>query len=341
MADLQVAHDQLAELRGLAESDLNEADDQPEIEGPEDQEHQDQHEIEDPEEQELEDKPEFPSGGGDSPGNHDSPPPDHGPTPPPPGHSPATPPPSPPRSPGGSSGGGSPGGGSPIQVYLPTEASIPHYSALKRFTAAEIHPWDPATVGIILIIVMIKATLTKRMQIPPNFLFPFRNPLIRAPIPVTGYRSELITGANVLALMATETPLWLIAVSYAALEEDHMIAYWESTHYFEITSAMTDADSDHFTYHQDQPDIDFLLDPYFLHLPTKQDRVRWYPGSVSRAANLTQPTANLPEPTDLITVLFECDQEDPWRNHYRDPGSAHSSLSIPRLVNKFNHPAAP
>ncbi|OWZ07953.1 reverse transcriptase [Phytophthora megakarya] len=164
-----------------------------------------------------------------------------------------------------------------------------------------------------------------------------------------------------------ETPLWRIAVSYAALEEDHMIAYWESTHYFEITSAMTDADSDLFTYHQGQrqrrirageswrkllgevvlvmraqwADIDFLLDPYFLHLPTKQDRVRWYPGSVSRAANLTQPTANLPEPTDLITVLFECDQADPWRNHYRDPGSAHPSLSIPCLVNKFNPPAAP
>ncbi|OWY97176.1 hypothetical protein PHMEG_00032359 [Phytophthora megakarya] len=120
---------------------------------------------------------------------------------------------------------------------------------------------------------MIKATLTKRLPILPNFLFPFRNPMIRAPIPVTGYRSELITGANVLALMATEswrmlgqrrstpltfdhnlhrqaaTPLWRIAVSYAALEEDHMIGYWESTHYLEITKVMAAADSDLFTYH--------------------------------------------------------------------------------------------
>ncbi|OWZ03124.1 hypothetical protein PHMEG_00025204 [Phytophthora megakarya] len=146
-----------------------------------------------------------------------------------------------------------------------------------------------------------------------------------------------------------------------------MIAYWESTHYLEITKVMAAADSDLFTYHQDRrqrriragessrkllgdvvlmmsaqwADIDILLDPYLLHLPTKQDRVRWYPGSVSRAANLTQPTANLPEPTDLITALFECDQADTWRNHYRDPGSAHPSLSIPRLVNKFNPQAAP
>ncbi|OWY91355.1 hypothetical protein PHMEG_00040098, partial [Phytophthora megakarya] len=88
-------------------------------------------------------------------------------------------------------------------------------------------------------------------------------------------------------------------------------------------------------------DIDILLDSYFLHLPTKQDRVRWYPGSVFRAANLAQPTANPPEPIDLITALFECDQADPWRNHFRDPGSVHPSRNIPRLVNKFNPPAAP
>ncbi|OWY90509.1 hypothetical protein PHMEG_00041339, partial [Phytophthora megakarya] len=88
-------------------------------------------------------------------------------------------------------------------------------------------------------------------------------------------------------------------------------------------------------------DVDLLLDPYFLHLPTKQDRVRWYPGSVSRAANLAQPTANIPEPIDLITALFECDQADTWRNHYRDPGSVHPSRNIPRLVQKFNPPAAP
>ncbi|OWY90429.1 hypothetical protein PHMEG_00041447, partial [Phytophthora megakarya] len=130
-------------------------------------------------------------------------------------------------------------------------------------------------------------------------------------------------------------------------------AYWESTHYLEITTAMANADSDLFTYHANRrkrrmrvgeswrklmgdmvvmmrakwADVDLLLDPYFLHLPTKQDRVRWYPGSVSRAANLAQPTANLPEPIDLITALFECDQADPWRNHFRDPVRREISLA--------------
>ncbi|OWY97024.1 hypothetical protein PHMEG_00032547 [Phytophthora megakarya] len=415
MADLQLAHDQLGELRVLAKSDLNEADvllthlasriresqaaripkreqsspssppqlpplkapcsdrptspppdqdqpeieglehedfeDQPEIEGPEHEEIEDQPEIEGPEGEGTEDKPEISSGGGGGSDDGDSSPSDHGPS---------TPPPTPPGSPGGSSGGGSPGGGSPLQLnppLFPAEASIPLSSTVKIFTAAEITPWDPAIVGTVPILVMIPATLTKRL--PPGFLFPVRTPFVPAPIPVTGYRSELITGANNRPTPLTfdhnlhrraATPLWRIAVSYAALEEDHLIAYWKSTHYLEITKAMATADHDLLVYHQDQrqrrirageswrrllgecvlmmraqwADIDVLLDP-----------PAGFPGLG------TLPTANLPEPTDLITALFEGDQADPWRNHYRDPGPAHPSLQIPRLVVKFNPPAAP
>ncbi|OWY94536.1 LOW QUALITY PROTEIN: hypothetical protein PHMEG_00035701 [Phytophthora megakarya] len=296
--------------------------------------------------QELEDKREIPSGGGGSPGDHDSPPPDHGPTTPPPspspGRRPTTPPPSPPRSPGGSPGGGSPGGLHP--PLFPAEANIPHYSDLKLFTAAEIYPWDPIIVGTVPIIAMIQATLTKRMPIPANFL----ESLLFGGSPTRGWlllgvdhRCQRFGSYGYRAVAhawpasphsldlrsqpssAGAAPLWRIAVAYAALEEVHMIAYWESSHYLEITSVMAAADSDLFTYHQDRrqrrirageswrkllgdmvvmmmakwADVDLLLDPYFLHLPTKQDRVRWYPGSVSRAANLAQPTANLPEPT--------------------------------------------
>ncbi|OWY95255.1 hypothetical protein PHMEG_00034788, partial [Phytophthora megakarya] len=153
---------------------------------------------------------------------------------------------------------------------------IPLYSTIKIFTVAEITPWDPTIVGTMPILAMISATLTKQLPIPPGFLFPVRTPFVRAPIPVTGYRSELITGANVLALNATApwrmlghkpptpltfdhnlhrragTLLWGIAVSYDALEEDHLIAYWESTHYLEITKAMAAADPDLFVYHQDR-----------------------------------------------------------------------------------------
>ncbi|OWZ12635.1 hypothetical protein PHMEG_00014175 [Phytophthora megakarya] len=379
MADLQQAHDQLGELRDLAEGDLAEDDlllthlasriresqaarmpkrdrNNPEIEGPKGEE--------------LEDKREIPGGGGGDPDDDNPPSSEDGSS---------TPPPSPHRSPGGS-----PGGGSSPQLnppLFPAEANVPLHSTTRIFTAAEITPWDPAIVVSIPIIAMIQSTLAKWLPIPPGFLFPARSPFVRAPIPRSGYRSELITGANLVLRRNRPTRLtfdhnlhwrannllWQIAVSYAGLEEDHLIAYWESTHYLEVTKAMLASDPDLFIYHQDQRqrricvgdrwrklfgaclpmmrsqwvDIDLLLDPYFLHLPMPQHRVRWYPGSVSRAVNLAQPTANLPEPTDLITALFECGQADPWWNHYRDSGTAHPSLQIPRLANKFNPPAAP
>ncbi|OWZ03157.1 hypothetical protein PHMEG_00025158 [Phytophthora megakarya] len=202
---------------------------------------------------------------------------------------------------------------------------------------------------------MIPATLTERLLIPSGFLYAARMPPIRALIPRTDYRSELITGANVLTLQATQpwlalqnhppsltfdrhlhrranTPLWRIAVSYAGLGADHLQAYCESTHYLGITKEICISDLDLLQYHRDRrpswrslvqtacgvsPDdadpFDLLLNPYFLHLPTTQDRVRWYLGSVN----------------------------DPCRNHFRDQPADHLSLQIPHLVNKFNPPAAP
>ncbi|OWY94882.1 hypothetical protein PHMEG_00035265 [Phytophthora megakarya] len=154
------------------------------------------------------------------------------------------------------------------------------------------------------------------------------------------------------------TPLWRIAVLYAALEEDHMIAYSESTHYLEITKAMADADSDLFTYHQDRrlmtgPEAETVgrmspsdegpvgryrrpVGPLF---PTSADstglgtlvsQIGLQRGQ-SYAADSESPRADRPDH----------DPADPWRNHYRDPGPAHPSLQIPRLVNKFNPPPAP
>ncbi|OWZ17319.1 hypothetical protein PHMEG_0008755 [Phytophthora megakarya] len=275
---------------------------------------------------------------------------------------------SPGGSPGGGSPGGSPGGGSPLQLnppLFPPEVSVPSHSTVRVFTAAEIPPWDPAIVGSVPIIAMIQATLTKRLPIPPGFMYPARTPFVRLWLVLRRNRPTPLTFDHNLHRRAN-APLWRIAVSYAGPEEDHLIAYWESAHYLEITKAMLASDPDLFVYHQDRrqrrirvgdrwrkllgaclpmmrsqwADIDLLLDPYFLHLPMPQDRARWFPGSVSRATNLAQPTANLPESTDLITAQFECDQADPWHNHFGNPGTAHPSLQIPRLANKFNPPAA-
>ncbi|OWZ14593.1 hypothetical protein PHMEG_00011902 [Phytophthora megakarya] len=296
MADLQLAHDQLGELR---EEDLPEADlllthlasriregqatrmpkrdrsppsSPPQLlplktprggrptSPPTDQ---DNPEIEGPEGEELEDKREIPGGGGSDPGDDNLPSSENGSS---------TPPSSPPGSPGGSPGGGSPGGGSPLQLnppLFPAEASVPLHSTIKIFTAAETTAWDPAIVGSIPMIAMIQSTLTKRLPIPPGFLFPARTPFVRAtytqdrlPFRADHRRKRVGPdgyGANRPTPLSFDhnlhrrgnSSLWRIAVSYAGLEEDYLIAYWESAHYLEITKAMLTSDPDLFIYHQD------------------------------------------------------------------------------------------
>ncbi|KAL3656665.1 hypothetical protein V7S43_018444 [Phytophthora oleae] len=108
-------------------------------------------------------------------------------------------------------------------------------------------------VGSPAIIGLIHATLTKTLLIPSGFLFPTRDPTVTAPSPVTGYRSDLIPGANVLTLLAAEpwtalrvrpeplsfdrvlhqragSLLGRIAADHAGLESNNLQAYWESTH---------------------------------------------------------------------------------------------------------------
>ncbi|KAF4142561.1 hypothetical protein GN958_ATG08247, partial [Phytophthora infestans] len=52
-------------------------------------------------------------------------------------------------------------------------------------------------------------------------------------------------------------------------------------------------------------DVDILLDPSFLHLPRRGDKVAWFPGSVSRQANLEDPNLHRPERTSLLEALRE------------------------------------
>ncbi|OWZ13866.1 hypothetical protein PHMEG_00012739 [Phytophthora megakarya] len=164
---------------------------------------------------------------------------------------------------------------------------------------------------------MINSTLTKRLLIPPGSLFPARTSFDRLPFQAD-HRCQRVDsdGHGAMARTSAEspppltfdhnlhrranTPLWRITPLYATLEEDQLIAYWESTHYLKITKAMLASDPVLFIYHQDRrqrrirvgdrcrkllgaclqmmrsqwADIDLLLDPYFLHLPTPQDRVR-------------------------------------------------------------------
>ncbi|KAF4145948.1 hypothetical protein GN958_ATG04861 [Phytophthora infestans] len=82
-------------------------------------------------------------------------------------------------------------------------------------------------------------------------------------------------------------------------------------------------------------DVDILLDPSFLHLPRRGDKVTWFPGSVSRQANLEDPNLHRPEPASLLEALREIDEAEPWRLQFRGDLSQHPGRQIQRLVSKF------
>ncbi|KAG3058416.1 hypothetical protein PI125_g25228 [Phytophthora idaei] len=61
----------------------------------------------------------------------------------------------------------------------------------------------------------------------------------------------------------------------------------------------------------------------------------WFPGVVSRRANLADPTLHRSEPATLLEDLDECNAADPWRNHFCDVPGQHPAHQIPRLAGKF------
>ncbi|OWY91370.1 hypothetical protein PHMEG_00040075 [Phytophthora megakarya] len=135
-------------------------------------------------------------------------------------------------------------------------------------------------------------------------------------------------------------------MSISQLELRDLIVYWESTHKLPITkrmctddprlAALCKARNNRRSHSGDRwrrilpifvmamqegwCDLDLLLDP--------SDEVTWYPGIEARRAGR-------PDPATLIEALAECDEADPWRNHYRTAAADHPAHRIPRLVEKF------
>ncbi|GMF21905.1 unnamed protein product [Phytophthora lilii] len=155
--------------------------------------------------------------------------------------------------------------------------------------------------------------------------------------------------------------LGVFVSAYLEVEKKYLQAYWESTHNFPISAAKRQASPWLADLHKKRNnrrghagnawkqvlciliqamrdgwcDLDILLDLFFLHSPRRSDKVIWYPGVVSRMANLADPNLHCPEPTTLLEALDECNEADPWRNHYRDDPNSHPAHQITRLTDKF------
>ncbi|KAE9018182.1 hypothetical protein PF011_g6373 [Phytophthora fragariae] len=148
---------------------------------------------------------------------------------------------------------------------------------------------------------------------------------------------------------------------YRIHEPDCLQSYWEATHSIVITPAMIARHLWLGVYKKERNnrrshagaywkafleifipamregwcDLDLLLDPFFLHFPKRSETVTWYPGLVSRQANLRDSTLHRAEPTDLLEALDEANSADPWRNHFRDTTDQDPARSIARLESKF------
>ncbi|ETI56024.1 hypothetical protein F441_23094 [Phytophthora nicotianae CJ01A1] len=137
---------------------------------------------------------------------------------------------------------------------------------------------------------------------------------------------------------------------FASYEDEHLRAYWDSTHAFPVSIAKRRASRYLDAFYTDRKqrrsragarwksflqqvliglirgycDLDLLLGPFFLHFPRPGEAGAWYPGVEDGA-----------DSADLLAALTIADTADRWRNHYRDVPEDHPALGIACLRGKF------
>ncbi|RLN98605.1 hypothetical protein BBJ28_00025123, partial [Nothophytophthora sp. Chile5] len=223
---------------------------------------------------------------------------------------------------------------------------IPGFDRPRVFRVGEITPWIPSEINDLSISGLTVDILSKRRLHRPGFHFGVR----RKTPPASEYKASLITGSIVADLLAAEPwevlnvnvpsltfdpslSMGDLAEAYSRFEDSYRQAYWESTHYLQITGAMrqTDPALDAYCGERKQRrshaggrwkkilamtlrlmgerhcDLDLLLDPFFLQFPALGESGFWYPGIEDGA-----------DPATLLDALAISDAADPWRNHHRD-----------------------
>ncbi|KAF4136242.1 hypothetical protein GN958_ATG14568 [Phytophthora infestans] len=233
----------------------------------------------------------------------------------------------------------------PVAPFGPDAAFIPGRRAPVAFAARDIEPWSAKKLNRVAIISMKITVLFPELPFRAEWIFP----RTADAIPRAGYVDSLITRPLVEELTSAApwdtlvtTPvdpvsfrgdvrgrLGVFVRAFRDFASKHRVAIWEGTHRFPISRNQLQAIQDGWC------DVDILLDPSFLHLPRRGDKVAWFPGSVSRQANLEDPNLHRPEPTSLLEALREIDEAEPWRIQFRGDLSQHPGRQIQRLVSKF------
>ncbi|POM67686.1 Hypothetical protein PHPALM_16268 [Phytophthora palmivora] len=203
------------------------------------------------------------------------------------------------------------------QVPFPEGRCIPGRRIVRVMAAADIDPWIESRLANQTLIAMTVNFLFPILPFRPDWMFPHRPTIYTSPT-APAFCGYLITEANVKALQAAEPwqvirntlppisfeadvggRLGVFLRQYRDFEASELIAYWESTHKFPITTSMI-AQSPWLGSFAKQRnnrrshagnrwkrmlltliqamiegwcDLDLLLDPFFLHFPKRTDEV--------------------------------------------------------------------
>lgn len=246
---------------------------------------------------------------------------------------------------------------------VPRSLWIPGFLEPRAVQAEDIKPWDASVISTISASNLTGEYLFKHLPIRSTWLFPKRGrrppafatnlitgsqiaALLEArPWDVLGDRPEVPSSFN-----RRDMPSDLLA-RYEQYEDQFLQEYWKSTQFLWITKEDCRRDPGVDAYYRDRKkrrtdagqawrevldvlaaamqrglfDLDFLLDPFFLHFPNRQEEKFWYP--VVAPADSKSPS--------LLKSLHVLDEAQPWRNQFRINPSKHPAEKITRLGRKF------
>ncbi|ETI33108.1 hypothetical protein F443_20185 [Phytophthora nicotianae P1569] len=230
---------------------------------------------------------------------------------------------------------------------VPRSEWLPGYRDRRSFRGHDIVPWSAQDIRQTSIVEMDADLLFHHYTKPMEWLIPLRDP-----VPQSGeWRDDPVDENNVRDLI--ESAPWKILaapVSSLTFKDEHLRAYWDSTHAFPVSIAKRRASRYLDAFYTDRKkrrsragarwesflqrvliglvrgyyDLDLLLDPFFLHFPRPGEAGPWYPGIEYGA-----------DPADLLEASTITDGADRWRNHYHDEPENHPALRIARLYGKL------
>ncbi|ETI55759.1 hypothetical protein F443_01600 [Phytophthora nicotianae P1569] len=224
---------------------------------------------------------------------------------------------------------------------VPRSERIPGYRDRLSFRGHDIVPWSAQDIRQTSIVEMDADLLFHRFTKQMEWLIPLRDPT--APWEIL---------AALLDPLTFKSQGWFRHMNrlYAFYEDEHLQAYWDSTHAFPVSITKRRASRYLNAFYTDRKqrrsragarwksflqqvligllrgycDLDVLLDPFFLYFPRPGEAGAWYPGIEYGA-----------DPADLLEALTITDAADRWRNHYRDVPDDHPALGIARLRGKL------